>query len=245
MNKGKGDGGKGKGGTQQAQQVFEAFCNHAWKCGHVEKDCFTLAKREGKGGNNQGSRNLHEAKASNPEDASVGGFGRCSFGSQCDDWNWNKCRTVTVTLDSGAAASAAPKSLGDDYTMKTEEPRSCKTSMQHKGARLLLIGTGDWSQRCPNFRVALVQKALVSTSKVCHKGHRKDKVACITSTRAQGSVCAKRMASTFSTVGFLLQQQLEESGQKASALHRMSVTPIWHWQVFTDSRATCKPKSNP
>ena len=35
----------------------------------------------------------------------------CSFGSPCDDWNWNKCRKVTVTLDSGAAASAAPKSL--------------------------------------------------------------------------------------------------------------------------------------
>ena len=76
VNKGKGEGGKGKGGTQQAQQVFEACCNHGWKCGHMEKDCFTLAKREGKGGNNQGSRSLPEAKARNPEDASVGGFGR-------------------------------------------------------------------------------------------------------------------------------------------------------------------------
>ena len=67
----------------------------------------------------------------------------CSFGSPCDDWNWNKCRKVTVTLDSGAAASAAPKSLGDDNTMKTEEPRSYKTSMRHKGARLLLSGQAN------------------------------------------------------------------------------------------------------
>ena len=33
-----------------------------------------------------------------------------------------------LTLDSGAAVSAAPKSLGDDHTVQIEEPRSYKTA---------------------------------------------------------------------------------------------------------------------
>ena len=35
---------------------------------------------------------------------------------------------MTFTLDSGAAVSVAPKSLGDDNPMQIEEPRSYKTA---------------------------------------------------------------------------------------------------------------------
>ena len=48
---------------------------------------------------------------------------------------------MTFTLDSGAAVSAAPKSLGDDYPMQSEEPRSHKTAtgepVHEEGFRVL------------------------------------------------------------------------------------------------------------
>ena len=84
----------------------------------MEKDCFTKAKYKGKG---KSAGSLHESETSVPENTSVGGFGLCSFGnSQYDEWKWNDCRKVTFTLDSGAAVSVAPKSLGDDYPMVVE-----------------------------------------------------------------------------------------------------------------------------
>ena len=111
-----------------------------------------------------------------PENTPVGGFGLCSFRNHCDDWKWNNCRKVTFTLDSGAAVSAAAKSLGDDYPMQIEEPRSYKTAtgslVQDEGFRVLPIVTEEGFHRCMNFRVALVHKALVSASKVCRKGYR-------------------------------------------------------------------------
>ena len=39
--------GKGKGGKWQARKTFEGYCNHCWKWGHMEKDCFTKAKAKG------------------------------------------------------------------------------------------------------------------------------------------------------------------------------------------------------
>ena len=48
---------------------------------------------------------------------------------------------MTFTLDSGAAVSAAPKSLGDDCPMQIEEPKSYKTAagglVQDEGFRVL------------------------------------------------------------------------------------------------------------
>ena len=41
---------KGKGGKWQERKAFERYCNHCWKWGHMEKDCFTLARSKGKGG---------------------------------------------------------------------------------------------------------------------------------------------------------------------------------------------------
>ena len=92
-----------------------------------------------------------------------------------DGWRWNNCRKVTFTLDSGAAVSAAPKSLGHDYPMQIEEPRSYMTATGEpvqEGCRILPIVTEDGLHRCMNFRVAPVHKALVSASKVCQKGYR-------------------------------------------------------------------------
>ena len=81
---------------------------------------------------------------------------------------------MTFTLDSGASVSAAPKSLGDDYPMQFEEPRSYKTAtgslVQDEGFRVLPIVTEEGLHRSMNFRVAPVHKALVSASKVCRKG---------------------------------------------------------------------------
>ena len=83
---------------------------------------------------------------------------------------------MTFTLDRGAAVSAARKSLGDDYPMQIEEPRSYKTAtgepVQDEGFRVVPIVTEEGLHRCINFRVAPVHKALVSASKVCHKGNR-------------------------------------------------------------------------
>ena len=83
---------------------------------------------------------------------------------------------MTFTLDSGAAVSVAPKSLGDDYPMQIEEPRSYKTAtgepVQDEGLQVLPIVTLEGLHRCTNFRVALFHKALVSASKVCREGYR-------------------------------------------------------------------------
>ena len=90
---------------------------------------------------------LDKSEENGPENTSVGGFGLCSFRNHCDDWKWNNCRKVTFTLDSGAAVSAAPKSLGDDHPMQIEEPRSYKTAtgslVQDKGFRVLPIVTEE------------------------------------------------------------------------------------------------------
>ena len=119
------------------------------------------AKSKGKGkGKSAGS--LEETETSVPENTSVGGFGLCSFENPGDDRMGNNCRKVTFTLDSGAAVSAAPKSLGDDCPMQIEEPRSYMTA----------TGPEDGLYRSMNFRVAPVQKALVSASKVCQKGYQ-------------------------------------------------------------------------
>ena len=117
---------KAKGGKWQARKACDGYCNHCWKWGHIEKDCFTRSKSKGGKGKSAGS--LDESEKNGPENTSVGGFGLCSFRNHCDDWKWNNCRKVTFTLDSGAAVSAAPKSLGDDYPMQIEEPRSYKTA---------------------------------------------------------------------------------------------------------------------
>ena len=108
--KGKTDDGKGKckGGKWQARKRFEGHCNHCWKWGHVEKDCFTQAQTKGKGGKGQSAGSLDATEASGPENTSVGGFGLCSCGNRCDDWRWNNCSEETFTLDSGAAVSVAP-----------------------------------------------------------------------------------------------------------------------------------------
>ena len=83
---------------------------------------------------------------------------------------------MTFTLDSRAAVSAAPKSLGDDYPMQIEKPTSHKTAagepVQDEGFRVLPLVTEQGLYRCKNFRVAPVHKALVSASKVCRKGYR-------------------------------------------------------------------------
>ena len=100
----------------------------------------------------------------------------CAHFEIFDDWKWNNCRKVTFTLDSGAAVSAAPKSLGDDYPVQIEETRSYKTAtgslVQDEGFRVLPIVTEERLHRCMNFRVAPVHKVLVSASKVCRKGFR-------------------------------------------------------------------------
>ena len=54
---------------------------------------------------------------------------------------------MTVTLDSGAAVSVAPKSPGDDCQIQNEEPRSYKTAtgepVQDDGFRVLPIVTEE------------------------------------------------------------------------------------------------------
>ena len=91
-----------------------------------KKDCFTKAKAKGGKGKCAGS--LDESEASGPENTSFGGFGLCTSGNQCDDRKWNNYRKVTFTLDSGAAVSVAPKSVGNDYPMQIEEPKTYKTA---------------------------------------------------------------------------------------------------------------------
>ena len=66
--------------------------------------------------------------------------------------------------------------MGDDYPMKIEEPRSCKTAtgslVQDEGFRGLPIVTEEGLHRGMNFRVAFVHRALVSVWKVCRKGYQ-------------------------------------------------------------------------
>ena len=132
-------------------------------------------KTKAKGGKGKSAGSLDESEASGPENTSVGGFGLCSFGNQCST-SGNNYRIATFTLDIGAAVSAARKSLGDDYPMQIEEPRSYKTAtaepVQVEGFRMLPIVTEEGLHRCMNFRVAPAHKALVSASKVCRKGYR-------------------------------------------------------------------------
>ena len=40
--------GKGKGDKRQARKTCKGYCNHCWKWGHMDKDCFTKAKANGK-----------------------------------------------------------------------------------------------------------------------------------------------------------------------------------------------------
>ena len=113
--------GKGKGGKWQARKAFEGYCI-------TVGNGFTLARSKGKGGKGKSAGSLDESETSGPENTSADGFGLCSFKSPCGDWKWNNLFEVTFTLDSGAAVSAAPKSLGYDYPMQVEEPRSYKTA---------------------------------------------------------------------------------------------------------------------
>ena len=132
----------------------------------MEKDCFI--KPKSKCGKGKSASSLDESEKNGPENTSVGGFGLCSFRNHCDDWKWKNCRKATFTLDSGAAVSAAPKSLGGDYPMQIEEPRSYKTAtgslVQDEGFRVLPTVTEEGLHRSMNFRVAPVHKALVSAS---------------------------------------------------------------------------------
>ena len=139
-----------------------------------KKDGFT--KSESKGGKGKSAGSLDESEENGPENTSVGGFGLCSFRNHNDDWKWNKCRKVTFTLDSGAAVSAAPKSLGDTTRCKsknrdrTRQRRVLLCKM--KDFECCRIVTEEGLHRCMNSRVAPVHKALVSASKVCRKGYR-------------------------------------------------------------------------
>ena len=140
----------------------------------MERNC--LIKSKSKFGKSKSASNLDESEKKGSEDTSVGGFGLSSFRNHCDDWKWKNCRKVTFTLDSGAAVSAAPNSLGDEYPMQIEEPRSYKTAtgslVQDDGFRVLPTVTEEGLHRSMNFRVAPVHKALVSASKVCRKSYR-------------------------------------------------------------------------
>ena len=138
------------------------------------------------------------------------------------------CRKVTFALDSGAAMSAAPKSLVEVYPMQIEEPRSYKTAtgepVQDEGFRVLPIVTEEGLHRCVNFRVAFVHITLVSASKCAMKVTEtfgipsQDKVACSTNSRMNGSGCEKREVSTSSTVGFLRQRQLAKRDRRRSSV---------------------------
>ena len=138
----------------------------------------------------------------------------CSFGNQCGDLKWNTCHEVTFNLDSGAAVSAAPTSLGDDCPMQIEEPKTYKTA------------TGEPVQD-EEFRVLPTEWHLF-TKHLCQ--HRRcamkvtetfwipnwDKVACCTNTRTSGSGCVKKKVSAFSTFGFLWQRQMGERGRRSA-----------------------------
>ena len=89
--------------------------------GHMEKDCFTQAETKGKG---KGAGSPDDSEASVPKKHFSWRIWFVLVGnSQDDEWKWNDCPKVTSTLDSGAAVSVAPKSLGDVYPMVIEEPR--------------------------------------------------------------------------------------------------------------------------
>ena len=204
--------GKGKGDKWQACKTFEGYCNHCWIWGHREKDCFTKAKTKGKGKSVGG---LGESAASVPENTSVGGSGLCSFGnSQHSEWKWNDCRKVTFTLDSGAAVSVAPKSLGDDYPIVIEEPRLYRTatgeSVQDEGFRVLPTVTEEGFASLHEFQSGTCSQSTgVSFESVPqrssnHSGFRAWSKWHASQTHERMD-CVKKKGSTFSTVGFLRQ----------------------------------------
>ena len=88
------------------------------------------------------------------------GKGGKSKGASSLDWKWNICRTVTFPLDSDAAVSAAPESLGDDHPMKIEKPRMYKRAtgepVRYEGSRVSPSLTAEGLHCCTNFRVAFV-----------------------------------------------------------------------------------------
>ena len=90
--------GKSSKGENDERQKVARNCNHCWKWGHVEKDCFTISNS--KGGKDKSAGSLDESEENGPENTSVGGFGLCLFRNHCDDWKWNNCRKVTFTVDS-------------------------------------------------------------------------------------------------------------------------------------------------
>ena len=138
--------GKGKGDKWQARKTFEGHCNHCWKWGHMEKDCFTKKpKPRVKAKVRVALMNLKRVYQKTLQLADVVCARLATV--NIDGWKWNDCRKVTITLDSGAAVSVAPKSLGDDYPMVIEEPRLYKTSIgksvQDEGFRVLPIVTEE------------------------------------------------------------------------------------------------------
>ena len=126
---------------EKAKVASGKHAKHLMEWGHTEKNC--LIKFKSKCGKGKSASSFDESEKNGSEDTSVGGFGLCSCRNHCDDWKSTNCRKVTFTLDSGAAVSAAPKSLGDDYPMQIEEPTSYKTTtgslVQDEGFRVLPI----------------------------------------------------------------------------------------------------------
>ena len=116
-------------GKWQSRQVFEGHCNHCWKWGHMEKECFTLAKKPRAMVANAEvpapMMNLRQAVLKTLQLVDL-------FKNRLEANTMSGSGTIvaklTLTLDSGAAVSAAPKSLEDDHHMQTEEPRSHKTA---------------------------------------------------------------------------------------------------------------------
>ena len=170
-SKGKTDDGKGKGkgGKWQTRNVFGWVLQSLLELVSHEKGWFHVGKKpRAKGGTGKSAAALMNPRQVVQKILQEGGFGLRSFGNQCDDWKWNNCCKVTF--------HPGPKSLGDDYPMQIEEPRSyniaTKEPVQDVGYRVLPIVTEEGSRRSMNVGVAPVDKALVSGSKVCHKGYR-------------------------------------------------------------------------
>ena len=175
-SKGKDDDGKGKGngGKWQARKAFDGYCNHCWKWGHMEKNC--LIKSKSKFGKSKSASSLDESEKMDQRTLHLADSVCAHFETIVMTGSGQNCRKVTFTLDSGAAVSAAPHHLGDDYPIQIEEPRSYKTAtgslVQDEGFRVLPIVIEEGLHRSMNFRVVFVHKALVSASKVCRKGYQ-------------------------------------------------------------------------
>ena len=56
--------------TQDISRVLQSLL----EIGHMEKDCFTLAKAKAKGGKGKRTGSLYESEANGPENTAVGGF---------------------------------------------------------------------------------------------------------------------------------------------------------------------------